>query len=79
MKWSEVLESFKQKDERIAELEKENFKLLELACDIQQSCIGEIAMNYKIDAAMTGEMIYSVTGMTAPVLCEHLKSIKADE
>lgn len=35
-----------------------------LIADISNMCIGEITMNYKLDAQYIGELIYKVTGMT---------------
>lgn len=51
-------------------------KLLDCLCDIQQSCIGEIAMNYKLDAESIGRQITEATGMTAPELVDFLKDNK---
>jgi len=58
---------------RIAELEKEHTTLLSCLLGISNECIGEIAMNYKLDAQMIGESIYVATGKTNPELAEALK------
>ena len=49
------------------------YKLLSCLFDIQQMCIGEIAMNYKLDAEYIGRMISETTGMTVQELEEKLK------
>ena len=58
---------------RIAELEKERIKLLSCLLDISDGCIGEITMNYRVDAEYIGRKIYAATGMTNPQLTEALK------
>ena len=63
----------KEKDRRIAELEKERIKLLSCLLDISYECIGEITMNYRVDAEYIGRKIYAATGMTNPQLTEALK------
>ena len=57
----------------IAELEKERIKLLSCLLGISNECIGEIAMNYRLDAQMIGESIYAATGKTNPELAKALK------
>ena len=47
--------------------------LLELASEISQMCIGEIAMGHKLDAQYIGNRIYEVTGLTSPELIKKLK------
>lgn len=49
------------------------YKLLSCLYDIQQMCIGEIAMNYKLDAEHIGRMISGTTGMNIRELEEKLK------
>ena len=49
------------------------YKLLSCLFDIQQMCIGEIAMNYKLDAEYIGRMISETTGMNVRELKEKLK------
>jgi len=49
------------------------YKLLSCLYDIQQMCIGEIAMNYKLDAEYIGRMISKTTGMTVQELEDRLK------
>lgn len=49
---------------------------LELLMEIQDMCIGEIAMGYKLDAEYIGAMISECTGMTAPELNEHIRKLK---
>ena len=39
------------------------YELLSCLFDIQQMCIGEIAMNYKLDAEYIGRMISETTGI----------------
>lgn len=56
-----------------AQLEKERFTLLSCLLGISNECIGEIAMNYKLDAQMIGESIYTVTGLSNPELAKALK------
>lgn len=51
----------------------ESFKLLDCLSDIQQACIGEIAMGYDLDAEYIGRKISEVTGKTAPELLEYLR------
>lgn len=58
---------------RIVELEKERVSLLSCLLDISNECIGEIAMNYKLDAQMIGESIYVATGLSNPELAKALK------
>ena len=57
----------------IAELEKERIKLLSCLLDISDGCIGEITMNYRVDAEYIGRKIYAATGMANPQLTEALK------
>jgi hypothetical protein len=61
---------------RIVELEKERLKMIECFCDISDACLGEITMNYKVDAEEVGRGIYEATGMTNPQLKEALKAVK---
>lgn len=49
------------------------YKLLSCLYDIQQMCIGEITMNYKLDAEHIGDMISETTGMNVRELEEKLK------
>lgn len=49
------------------------YKLLSCLYGIQQMCIGEIAMNYKLDAEYIGRMISETTGMNVRELKEKLK------
>ena len=49
------------------------YKLLSCLFDIQQMCIGEIAMDYKLDAEYIGRMISDTTGMTVIELEDKLK------
>ena len=49
------------------------YELLSCLYDIQQMCIGEIAMNYKLDAEYIGRMISQTTGMNVRELEENLK------
>ena len=58
----------KELTEKCRQLEKQNAKLLECLSDIQQQCIGEIAMGYKMSAEFIGNSIYEVTGLTEPEL-----------
>lgn len=55
-------------------LKEEYEKLLCLLNEIQQQCVGEIAMGYKMDAAHIGQRIYEVTGLTAPKLADKVKA-----
>ena len=49
------------------------YKLLSCLFDIQQMCIGEIAMNYKLDAEYIGRRISETTGMNVIELEGELK------
>lgn len=51
----------------------QNLKLLECLHSIQSQCIGEIAMNYRLDAQNIGQEIYQATGLTEPELREKLQ------
>ena len=51
-------------------------KLLEALSEISNMCIGEIAMGYKLDACLIGEIIYKATGLTNPQLDEHIKKAR---
>jgi len=42
-------------------------------CEISNMCVGEIAMNYRLDAQCIGEIIYKATGLTNPELNKALK------
>ena len=54
---------------RRAQSAEAHIKKLEAALtDISNMCIGEIAMNYKLDAESIGELIYEATGKTNPEL-----------
>ena len=47
--------------------------LMRALCDIQQMCIGDIAMGYKLEAETIGQLISAATGLTAPELLEKCK------
>lgn len=47
--------------------------LLSVLADISNMCIGEIAMNYKLDPQLIGEMIHKATGMTNPELNKYVE------
>ena len=64
----------KKRDEQNAALAAQVEALLECLCSIQQQCIGEIAMSYRLDAENIGQQIYQATGMTEPELRERLKA-----
>ena len=49
------------------------YELLSCLFDIQQMCIGEIAMNYKLDAEYIGRRISETTGMNIRELEGELK------
>ena len=49
------------------------YELLSCLFDIQQMCISEIAMNYKLDAEYIGRMVSETTGMNVRELEEKLK------
>ena len=49
------------------------YKLLSCLYDIQQMCIGEIAMNYKLDAEYIGRVISETTEMSVRELEGELK------
>lgn len=57
-------------------LTEENQKLREALRDIQNMCIGEIAMGYKLSAESIGQMITEATGMTNPELNKLLEKTK---
>lgn len=48
-------------------------KLMRALCEIQQMCIGDIAMGYKLEAETIGQLISAATGLTAPELMEKCK------
>ena len=48
-------------------------ELMRVLCDIQQMCIGDIAMGYKLEAETIGQLISEATGLTAPELMEQCK------
>lgn len=60
----------------VVELEKERITLLSCLLGISNQCIGEIAMNYTLDAEMIGESIYAATGKTNPELAKAIKGSK---
>ena len=64
--------------ERIAELEKEQATLLSCLLGISNRCIGEIAMNHRLDAQMIGESIYAATGKTLARTCKSNKGEQDD-
>ena len=49
-------------------------KLLDCLAEISSMCVGDIAMNYKLDAQCVGEMIYEATGLTHPELVKKVNS-----
>jgi len=49
----------------IEQLKTENEKQLELLAEIQDMCIGEVAMGYKLDTDYVGRRIHHVTGLVA--------------
>ncbi len=54
----------------------DELKLLKCLSEIQSMCVGELTMNYKLDAQSIGEMIYKATGKTEPLLRAHIKEIE---
>ena len=58
---------------RIVELENKNAKMLECLCDISDACIGQLTMNYSLDAEGIANSIYEATGMTNSELNAALK------
>lgn len=60
-------------NKQIEELKEKNKILLKELCDIQGMCIGELTMNYKLDAEDIGCGISKVTGMTHPELLAFLE------
>ncbi|MDA3807697.1 MAG: hypothetical protein PF440_07275 [Thiomicrorhabdus sp.] len=57
-------------------LQERDLYLTELS-NIQQMCIGEIAMGYKLDANSIGEGIYTVTKVDSETLANQLKEQKS--
>ncbi len=53
----------------LAESQAEVERLRECLCSIQSMCIGELSMNYKLDACSIGQMISNATKKTHPELC----------
>lgn len=51
-------------------------KLLKCLSEIQNVCIGELAMGYKLDVQSIGQAIYEATGMTEPLLRAHIKELE---
>ena len=51
-----------------------NDKLLDCLAEISSMCVGEVAMNYKLDALCIGQMIYEATGLTQPDLFKKVNS-----
>lgn len=49
-------------------LTSKNHQLLAVLSDIQQQCIGAIAMSYPMSPEHIGQQIYQATGMTEPEL-----------
>ena len=64
--------------EVIAELEEEQATLLSCLLEISTRCIGEIAMNHRLDAQMIGESIYSATCKTLARTCKSNKGEQDD-
>ncbi len=64
-------------DKKIAGLEQKLNKCQSVMADISSMCVGELTMNYKLDAMCIGEMIYQATGMTQPEL-EKSATVKTD-
>ena len=58
MEFDEFFKSMQKKDLM------QSKELLEALSEISNMCIGEIAMNYKVDAQAVGELIYKATGLT---------------
>ena len=71
--WNSLLTHIDRLEQENAELREFTQKLLQELCDIQSQCIGELAMDYKLDAQSIGESIHNVTGMTNPELIKHLE------
>ena len=53
-----------------------DIEVLDLLTEISQMCIGEISLNYKLDAQYIGQRIYEVTGLTAPELLKKLDELR---
>ena len=64
---------------KIADLEAEKFKLLDCMLGISDACIGEISMNYKLEAEHIGHWIYKATGKTNPELTKIIKESNYNE
>lgn len=60
---------------RFHQLNAENVKLLTVLSSISNMCIGEIAMNYPLDANTIGQDIFEATGLTSPELAELVKNL----
>ena len=54
-------------------------KLLAALAEIQNACIGEITMGYRLDAMHIGELISSATGMTNPELNKYIDEISQEQ
>ena len=75
--WTEIEALECQLRNEINTLEVENLKLIEVLSDISNACIGEIAMNYSLDAQSIGEDIYRATGKTNSELNDYIRQIKS--
>lgn len=51
----------------------DNDKLIKVLTEISNMCIGNISMNYSLDAQYIGDMIYEATGLTNPELNDLLR------
>jgi hypothetical protein len=51
----------------------ETNELIIALSEISNMCVGEVAMGYKLDACLIGEIIYKATGLTNPQLDEYVK------
>tara|TARA_R110002049_G_scaffold262961_2_gene439014 strand:+ start:411 stop:734 length:324 start_codon:yes stop_codon:yes gene_type:complete len=61
---------------RIRNIVEQNKALMVAITEISNMCIGEIAMDYKLDAACIGDLIYDAIGMTNSELNKALEQSK---
>jgi len=80
------IEGIKILSKQLHDIEKENKELkahlaehYQVLSDISSMCIGEIAMNYKLDANCIGQEIYELTGLNSPELEKYADNLRKGE
>jgi hypothetical protein len=68
----------KQLQAEVEALKSERNLHLDCFSEISNQCIGEVAMNYRLDACSIGQSIYKATGMTSSQLSQYAEYLHSE-